>query len=334
MAKSTSQLGHLTKVDPRLAWQHEAGDFTPWLAQEENFQILADALHLSDAVVEAVEKSVGDFSADIIARDRDGTVLVENQLGQTDHTHLGQIMTYLAGLEGAVKVVWISTKIRDEHRAAVDWLNANTSDDYSFFAVELEVYRIGDSPAAPYFYVAARPNDWSRHAKARTREIAEGAATERQQRYISFWSAIAKELAKHEPAYSSAQPPKDHWWSIGIGRTNFSLTIIAGMRDQWIGAEVFLHKDEDKVIFDFFKAQQEAIEAEFGGALDWERLDGQKGSRTAVRMRNVDPSDANRWPEYAAWYGSRIVKLRQCFAKRIRDLDIEALRQASGADQL
>lgn len=331
MSVDKPSLAHLKRLEPREAWQSESGDFTPWLARDENFQVLAETLHFTEAVVESTERAIGSFSADIVARDRDGTILIENQLEQTDHTHLGQILTYLSGLDGPTKVVWVATRIRDEHRAAVDWLNANTPDEYSFFAVELEVYRIGNSPAAPYFHVAARPNEWSRHARARTREIAESPQNERQQKYLAYWSSIAKYLSEHDPHFSGAAPPKDHWWSFGIGRTHFSLTLLSAMRDKWIGAEVFIARDEDKIIFDHLFAQRSAIESEFGGALEWERLDGQKGSRIAIRKRSIDPAEVKRWPERAAWYLEQMHRLRRCFTQRIRELDIDALREANNS---
>jgi hypothetical protein len=37
-----------------------------------------------------------------------------------------------------------------------------THDDISFFGVEVELWRIGDSPPAPKFNVVAKPNDWQK----------------------------------------------------------------------------------------------------------------------------------------------------------------------------
>lgn len=318
-------LDHLRKLEPREAWSNEAVDFTPWLAREENFQVLADTLHLVDAEVEATEHTIGSFSADIVARDRDGTILIENQLEQTDHTHLGQILTYLAGLKGALKVVWIATKVREEHRAAIDWLNAHTPEGFSFFAVELELYRIGDSPAAPYFHVAARPNEWSRHVSARARQISETALTEREQRYVEYWTAVGRFLNEHDPDFSNPSPPKGHWWSLGIGKSFFALTLLSVMRDHWIGVELYCSNDEDKFIFDHFHEMKEEIESEFGEPLEWERLDGRKGSRIAIRLRNADPGDNNRWPDYFAWYRDKMQRFRRCFAGKLKDLDVDAL---------
>ncbi len=131
-------LGRLEQVDLREVWQNEAGQFTPWLAQVDNIALLADTLGL-ELEVEAQEKGVGPFRADIDCRDTsDGTlVLIENQLERTDHTHLGQLMTYAAGLD-AVTIVWIAERFTDEHRAALDWLNEITGEKVGFFGLEDE----------------------------------------------------------------------------------------------------------------------------------------------------------------------------------------------------
>lgn len=327
-------LDHLKRLSPRDAWGNEATDFTPWLAREDNFAVLAEALHFMDAEVEGTEHAVGSFSADIIARDRDGYILVENQLEQTDHTHLGQIMTYLAGLEGAVKVVWVSTKVREEHRAAVDWLNAHTPDNFSFFAVELELFQIGASPAAPHFHVVAKPNEWSRHVSQRARQLTESATNDRQQRYMEFWAAFGDYLSEHETSFSRRTPSKDYWWTFGIGRSGFILQVSAGGRDHWITTSLVCNIDPDKLIFDHFAAKKEEIEVDVGEPLRWLRIDNAKAWEINIIWRNVDPMDRARWPEYFVWYWDKMQKLRGAFTDRVRTVDLDALkaRQVSGSE--
>tara|TARA_R110001599_G_scaffold294201_1_gene498180 strand:- start:6655 stop:6963 length:309 start_codon:yes stop_codon:yes gene_type:complete len=94
-----TNLGRLTKIDLRDIWKTEAQDFTAWLAQEDNMAILSETLG-QDLEVEAQERNIGPFRADILCKDLDDNswVLVENQLERTDHTHLGQLLTYASGL--------------------------------------------------------------------------------------------------------------------------------------------------------------------------------------------------------------------------------------------
>ena len=176
------EISRLTPVDPRVVWRHEALNFTPWLASQLD--------HLGEAIGEELEllgaeTAVGPFSADIVARTKqDGrTVLIENQLQKSDHTHLGQLMTYLAGLE-AKTIVWVTTHFAEEHVSAVQWLNDHTPPDFRFFAVELRVVRIGDSPVAPVFDVIVRPNEFERGLKVRKAEAE--ATTDSKHR--DFWA--------------------------------------------------------------------------------------------------------------------------------------------------
>jgi hypothetical protein len=163
IANSTAaQLGRLIWGDVRQIWMHEEKDFTPWLAREENLSLLGQTLALNLAL-EAQEKYVGTFRADILAKDVNSGqwVLIENQLERTDHGHLGQLITYASGLK-AVTVIWIAERFADEHRAALDWLNEITSNSIHFFGIELELWRIGDSPLAPKFNVISKPNSWAK----------------------------------------------------------------------------------------------------------------------------------------------------------------------------
>ena len=154
-------LGKLEKLNLRKAWKHESSEFTPWLAQEENLNQLVEALGLAELELVQTEYQVGDFKLDILCTDEGGEVIIENQLDATDHKHLGQILTYAAGV-GAKKVIWVAESFRTEHIAALDFLNHNTTSELNFIAVEMTLWRIADSPMAPSFNVVVKPNDWSK----------------------------------------------------------------------------------------------------------------------------------------------------------------------------
>jgi hypothetical protein len=170
IGEKMTNLGKLEKVDLRKVWADEAGVFTPWLAQEENIKLLGDTIGI-ELKVEAQEKPVGPFSADILCKDtvNNQWVLIENQLERTDHTHLGQLMTYAAGLD-AVTIIWIAQRFTDEHRAAMDWLNEITEEDIVFFGLEIELWQISGSPVAPKFNIISKPNEWSKTIKRTARQ--------------------------------------------------------------------------------------------------------------------------------------------------------------------
>lgn len=183
-----SAFGQLVDLAPREAWGHEAHAFTPWLAA--NIDRLGEAVGMELEPTDT-EVRVERFAADILARDpTDGSVvLIENQLEATDHTHLGQILTYLAGLD-ARAVIWIAPEFREPHLSAVRWLNQHTAEDFSFFAVRLRVVRIGESPLAPVFEVLEKPNGWERRLTKSKRGAEGGSAV--GERYAAFWAHVTR----------------------------------------------------------------------------------------------------------------------------------------------
>ena len=182
--------------------QGEASDFTPWLVEEENISLLGETIGV-ELEVEAQEKNVGPFRADILCKDTvtDKWVLIENQLERTDHSHLGQLLTYAAGLE-AVTVVWIAEGFTDEHRAALDWLNEITDEKFSFFGLEIELWRIGDSPMAPKFNVVSHPNDWTKTVS----RISRNELTSVQQLYLEYWTTLRDLLEERNGVIMPVKP--------------------------------------------------------------------------------------------------------------------------------
>src|SRR5438093_1744103 len=212
---STKDLGRLQKVDLREAWTSESSDFTPWLAQEGNLKLLGETIGI-ELELASQEKEVGSFRADILCKDTatNNWVLIENQLERTDHLHLGQLLTYAAGLN-AVTIVWIAERFTEEHRAALDWLNERTDKKINVFGLEIEPWRIGDSPVAPKFNIISQPNDWSRTVQ---QAAASGEVSEHKQLQQRFWTAFSDFMEAQGSFIRCTKPLPQHWMNLSFVR--------------------------------------------------------------------------------------------------------------------
>ncbi len=315
-------LGQIRKVELREGWPNEATDLTPWLAKHPD--LLSETLGIGDLEVKETEKSVGSYRADLVLEGDDGAVVVENQLGQTDHDHLGKLLTYGAG-ERARTVVWIAKRFRDEHRAALDWLN-DISEDRDFFGVELELWRIDDSRPAPRLNVVAKPNDWSRGA-ARTRRASESSPGKEAQ--LRYWTEFREVLLPTEGPATPTKPLAQNWMNLSIGRTGFRLGAGTNSRDSWIRAELYFdhHVLEKRVPFcdanAYFRAleqDREAIQRELPHELKWEALPDSGSCRVAI-YRECDPTDESDWPKQHEWLSDRLNQMHRVLAPRVKVLE-------------
>lgn len=320
MSTSAPTLGRLVQVDLREVWTSEHGDFTPWLAQEDSIELLGQTIGLN-LEVEAQEKDVGPFRADILCKDVDTEqwVLIENQLERTDHGHLGQLLTYAAGLK-AVTIVWIARQFTDEHRAALDWLNEITDQRFQFFGLEVEAWRIGASLPAPKFNVVCKPNDWSKRVLGGAARVTE--LTEARQLQLEFWSAFRAYAEQNSQRLRPRKPLPWHAMTIALGRSGFHLAAVAPAAE--LRAEFVIVHAKSAAAFETFAAEREVIEKELGEPLTWYSAEGVNMRRIFLR-RDADLEDRSAWPEYCAWLTSKLDKLHEVFQPRARALDLDAL---------
>jgi hypothetical protein len=313
------KLGRLKKVDAREAWPTEDRHFTPWLASDENIELLSETLGL-ELEVEAQEKQVGPFRADILCRDvsSDAYVLIENQLEKTDHRHLGQVLTYAAGLKTAY-IIWIASKFHEEHRAAMDWLNSISDDNFKFFGLEVELWSIGDSDFAPKFNIVSKPNTWSRNAKDGLRNIDQTKSdTKLLQR--DFWDQFSEHLSQHH----SIQPQKaraQHWLNISIGKTAVKITCVNKSLQNIFGVELYMYKENAKEIFHALQAQKADIEIELGYELEWQLLEDKVASRIAIYKDDFDIKQQDNWHIYNDWLAKHVCDFQFVFKQRLQSLD-------------
>ena len=296
-------LGELEEVDLRQVWRHEAQDFTPWLA--ENLQRLSRAVDMELELIET-EKAVENFAADILARDvhSGSLVLIENQLEKTDHAHLGQALTYLAGLD-AKAVIWISPQFQEPHLSAIRWLNDHTSEEFAFFAVRLRAVRIADSPVAPVFEVLARPSEWERTLRRR----AEGGDPHSDTR-LRFWTFYCE---RHPAAVEDGLKPNRHtgaWFrlnedmhiSFGIGAEFTSVFVRGDWGERKHSAQERLQPHLDEI-------RERLPDVEI-----YEKH--REGWVFGETNRSLSYLNEQQWPQICDWLEER----RQRYAEVIRDV--------------
>ena len=303
-----TNLGTLKKItDLRSIWPHEALNFTPWVA--ENVDLLADAVGL-DITVDETESSVGDFNVDIYASETgtDRKIIIENQLEDTDHDHLGKLITYASG-KGADVVIWVVKHAREEHKAAVEWLNNHTDDKIGFFLCEIKLFQIGDSQIAPAFTVVERPNDW-------TKEIRKTAsANSTQQQRLEYWQAFndyAFSDANFSRIFNKRKPTTDHWMDFSIGSSACHIAVSQIQKRKAVDVELYIN--DDKELFKSLFAHKDEIEKNMEMELKWKELPERKASRILIE-KTVDLDDRATWPEQFDYIMDTCIKMKRAFKR-------------------
>ena len=269
--------------------------------------------------MEATEQFIGPFKADIVAKRTDTPdehwVLIENQLEKTDHRHLGQLLTYAAGLKAAT-IVWVAQEFAEEHRAALDWLNSITSEHYQFFGLQIELWRIDGSPPAPMFNVVVEPNEWSREVK----QSAEGGTSDLKQLQMAYWQGLRNLLLERKSKVRPQKAQPQSWTTFALGRSGTWLGACVNSQKKAVWAEFCCNGPPGKVWFDELHAQKEAIEKEFGQPLSWQRLDDKKQSRIAIYREGADPTDQSDWSAQHTWLVAQLECMREVFQQRALNL--------------
>ena len=311
------KLGTIKKMDLRDVWSSESSDFTPWLAKEENISLLGDAIGL-ELEVESQEKNVGPFRADILARDLTSNhyVLIENQLEQTNHNHLGQIMTYAAGLD-AFSIIWIAKSFTEEHRAALDWLNRITEENINFFGIEIEVIQIGDSLPAPQFKVVAKPNDWSKSVRS---SASTGELTDTKLKQQQYWTEFKEYVEKNGSPFKVQKPSPQHWTNIALGRSNFYLSLTVNSQSHIICINLEIGGARAKEHFDKLRDLYEEDSKEHISAdIEWLRLDDRKSCMVKL-SKSFNFTDESSRDEQYAWFVEYVKKYISYFRPKVKSI--------------
>lgn len=307
---STVKIGKLTEVDVRDLWRHEQYDFSNWLAKEENIKLLDDEIGLTLMDINK-EVYIGSYRCDLVAKDETTgqIVIIENQLEATNHDHLGKIITYAAGLD-AKTIIWIVKEAREEHKAAIEWLNNNSSEEIGFFLIELHAYKINDSLPAPMFKVVEKPNNFTKTSK---QNYSDKELNRSQNERLMFWEEFNTVIVAKGKPFSVRKPTTDHWYDVAIGTSEAHLAINLVNKENKIVLELYIL--DNKKLFDHLYEDKEKIENTLQMNFSWERLDGKKASRIKHDVLGLDFSDHSNYPQLMDECIEKILKMKDVFKK-------------------
>ena len=305
-------LSKLNKVELRDVLGHEAIDFTNWLAQQENLNSLGNEIGVDIKLIKT-EANVGKFSVDILAEEEASgrKIIIENQLEDTNHDHLGKIITYASGYDAEI-IIWIVRGIRDEHQKAVDWLNEHTDEKIGFFLIKIELWQIEGSNPAPKFEVVVSPNEWAKTIKTNPSN-SELTNTKLQQ--LEFWVKFKNYVGRNDNRIRLQTPRPQHWYDVSIGSSDGHIALTINSRENIIGCEVYINGN--KGLFNFLRERKDEIEKEIDETAEW--IDAAVASRIKIKKEVSDVFKQVESEEYFAWLYKKVVLFQKVFNKYFRE---------------
>jgi hypothetical protein len=305
-------IGRIQRVPLREVWKHEALDFTTWL--EKNIDVLNDALSISLSSAKR-EQAAGNFSVDLIAEDDSGSfVVIENQLGKSDHDHLGKLLTYLVAFE-AKMAIWIVSEPRPEHVSTIAWLNE--SSPASFYLLKVEAVKIGDSLPAPFLTPVVSPSEEGRRVGDAKKEQTEVHSVRQR-----FWSRLLEKAAQRTSIHAHASPSDRYYSIVGTGfpGLSYSYVLVRGAAR----IELYIHRsggaEENERVFDLLADRRQDIEAEYGEALHWQRNEGSNPCRIYKLIDVPDWADEEGWNQLHEEMIDSMIRLDRAIKPRLKEL--------------
>ena len=299
-----AEIGRLIEVDVRELWKHEQYDFSNWLAKDSNIEYLNEILGLTLIEVDK-EINVGPYRCDIVATDETSglKVIIENQLESTNHDHLGKIITYASGLDAKV-IVWIVREAKEEHRAAIEWLNNYTSSEIDFFLIEIHAYKIGDSNPAPKFEVVEKPNDFVKRSKNKDDGELNTSQTER----LIFWTQFNEKILSKGKPFNLRKPTTDHWYDVAIGTSAAKIAVDLVNKENCIVIELYIHSDKE--LYDSLFEKKNEIERELDMHFEWDRLDSKKASRIKHYIHGLDFENHSNYDQLMSEVIDKVIRMK------------------------
>jgi len=300
---------------------HDENDFSDWLVK--NLDILNDLLGISLEDGKREERQ-GKKKADIVARisdvEEDAFAIIENQMDEGDHKHLGQLITYSGIHVNVQKAIWIAKEFDDEHKRALEWLNENVSGKTQFYGIKYSVFDFKPEEKKIHFEIVVGPNPEA----TLQRQISQGnlkphwkARLKLYNKAIEKYNEISNEVILKSPQVYNY----------------FNMKRTTKFQYQWTHYRLHGHsintciqirgdtQDDRRKIFHELKKFRNEINESLGGGVGWD--DADEKTKKVHYYISVDHDlsapleliDDNEINEVAEWMASTLLKFEKTFGK-------------------
>ena len=206
-------------------------------------------------------------------------------------------------------MIWVVKHAREEHKAAIEWLNNHTDDKIGFFLCEIKLYKIGASEPAVKFEVIEKPNDWTKEVKKN--EFINGTQQQRYDYWVAF-EDFAFQNAQFAKNFNRRKPSTDHWMNFSVGSSACHIAVSQIQKRDELVIELYIN--EDKELFSSLLQHKDDIEATAGFSFDWRELPEKKASRIVVQ-KTAALSNQSKWSEQFEWLVDVMLKMKAGFKK-------------------
>ena len=306
-------LAKLQKIDLRDVWGIEP-DFTNWLAQKENLDLLGEEIGVDIKIIKT-EANVGNFKVDILAEEESSgrKIIIENQLEDTNHDHLGKIITYASGYDAEI-IIWVVRDVREEHQRAVEWLNEHTDEKTGYFLIKVELWQIEGSKPAPKFDVLVSPNEWAKAIKA---SPAGGELSDTKLQQLDFWTKFKGFVTAEDTRIRLQTPRPQHWYNVSMGSSEAHVALTINSRENLLGCEIYISRNKE--LFNFLQERKEEIEKEIGEQTEW--VNAAVASRIKIKKEISDLFSQSEAENYFAWLYEKTVLFQKVFGRHFREFN-------------
>ena len=306
-------LAKLQKIDLRDVWGIEP-DFTVWLAQQENLDLLGEEIGV-DIKLTKIEANVGNFKVDILAEEESSgrKIIIENQLEDTNHDHLGKIITYASGYDAEI-IIWVVRDVREEHQRAIEWLNEHTDEKTGYFLIKVELWQIEGSKPAPKFDVLVSPNEWAKAIKA---SPGGGELSDTKLQQLDFWTKFKGFVRAKDTRIRLQTPRPQHWYDVSMGSSEAHVALTINSRENLLGCEIYISRNKE--LFKFLQERKDEIEKEIGEQAEW--VDAAVASRIKIKKEIPDLFSQGEAENYFAWLYEKTTLFQKVFGRHFREFN-------------